>query len=74
MKISVADFSVSIGASIFKFGVHFQVGKVYCVNGNKDAKAPAKAHFAFLFNFSFCRSYIKHMDVFRQNFDSNYLI
>ena len=61
MKISVADFSVPIGASVFKFCVHLQVGLVYCVNENKGAKA----HFAF-FNFSFCHSYIPHMDVFRQ--------
>ena len=53
MKISVADFSVPIGASVFKFCVHFQISKVYCVNENKDAKA----HFAFFFNFSFCHSY-----------------
>ena len=39
MKISVADFSVPIGASVFKFSVHLQVGLVYCVNENKDAKA-----------------------------------
>ena len=39
MKISVADFPASIGASVFKFCVHLQVGYVYCVNENKDAKA-----------------------------------
>ena len=33
MKISVTDFSASIGASVFKFCVHLQVDKVYCVNG-----------------------------------------
>ena len=33
---------------------------MYCVNENKDAKA----HFGFFFNFSFCHSYITHMDVF----------
>ena len=33
MKISVTDFSAPIGASVFKFCVHLQVGKVYCVNG-----------------------------------------
>ena len=32
---------------------------MYCVNENKDAKA----HFAFFFNFSFCHTYITHMDV-----------
>ena len=37
MKISVADFSAPIGASVFKFCVHLQVGKVYCVNVNLDA-------------------------------------
>ena len=70
MKISVADFSVPIGASVFKFCVHLQVGEVYYVNENKDAKA----NFAFFFNFYFCHSYITHMDVFRQNFLNNYLI
>ena len=43
MKISVTDFSAPIRASVFKFSVHLQVGLVYCVNENKDAKA----HFSF---------------------------
>ena len=63
MKISVTDFSAPIGASVFKFCVHLQVGKVYCVNENQDAYS----HFAFFFqilNFSFCHSYIIHMDIF----------
>ena len=61
MEISVTDFSAPIGASVFKFCVHLQEGKVYCVNENKDAKA----HLAFFFNFSFCHSYIyiTHMDL-----------
>ena len=62
MKIYVVDFSVPIGASVFKFCVHLQIGYVYCVNENKYAKA----HFAFFFNFSFCHSYITYMDIFRQ--------
>ena len=56
MKISVADFSAPIEASVFTFCVHFQVGKVYCVNGNKDANL----HFVFFFQFlifSFFHSY-----------------
>ena len=32
MEISVTDFSAPIGASVFKFCVHLQDGKVYCVN------------------------------------------
>ena len=60
MEISVTDFSAPIGASVFKFCVHFQVGKVYCVNDNKYANL----YFASFFNFSFCRSYITHMDIF----------
>ena len=39
MKISVANFSVPIGASVFKLCVHLHVGQVYCVNENKDVKA-----------------------------------
>ena len=66
MKISVADFSAPIGASVFKICVFLQVGLVYCVNENKDAKA----HFAFFFNFSFCFSYIIHMDVFVRVFSA----
>ena len=62
MKISAVDLSAPIGASVFKFSVHLQEGKVYCVNENKDAKA----HFAFFFIFSFSHSYITHMDVFCQ--------
>ena len=34
MEISVTDFSPPIGAIVFKFCVHLQEGKVYCVNGN----------------------------------------
>ena len=30
----LSDFSAPIGASVFKFCVHLQVGKVYCVNEN----------------------------------------
>ena len=63
MEISVTDFSAPIGASVFKFCVHLQVGKVYCVKENEDANP----YFAFFFQFlifSFCRSYIIHMDIF----------
>ena len=52
MKISVDDLSAPYGASVNKFSEHLQVGLMYCVNENKDAKA----HFAFFFNFSFCHS------------------
>ena len=31
MEISVTDLSAPIGASVFKFCVQLQVGKVYCV-------------------------------------------
>ena len=47
MEISVTDISAPIGASVFKFGVHLEVGKVYCVNENKDANP----YFAYFFNF-----------------------
>ena len=70
MKISVTDFSAPIRASVLKFCAHLQEGKVYCVNGNKDAKA----HLAFFLIFSFCHSYITHMDVFCQIFLSKFLI
>ena len=50
MEISVTDFSLPIGATVFKICVHIQVGKVYCVNENKDAYL----YFAFFFvTFSF---------------------
>ena len=49
MEISITDFSASIGASVFKFCVHLQVGKVYCVKENEDANP----NFAFFFNFYF---------------------
>ena len=55
MEISVTDFSAPFGASALKFCVHFQVGKVYCVNENKDAY-PYFAFFFQFFIFSFCRS------------------
>ena len=73
MEISVTDFSAPIGAIVFKFCIHFQVGKVFCVGVNKDANL----HFAFFFQFyifSFCHSYIIHIDIFFcQRFLSNYL-
>ena len=62
MKMSVTDFSVPFGASVFKFCLYLQVGSVYCVNENKDANA----HFAFFSKFYICHSYITHMDVFGQ--------
>ena len=62
MVISFKYFSAPFGASVFKFCVHLQVGKVYCVNDNKDAKA----HFVFFLNFSYCQNFITHMDIFRQ--------
>ena len=46
MKISFADFSAPIGASVFKFFVHLHVGKVYCVNENLDAN-PRFAFFLY---------------------------
>ena len=60
MKISVTDFPAPIGARVFKFCVHLQESKVYCVN----------AHFAFFsnFQFSFCHSYKIHMAFFLSTF------
>ena len=62
MKISVTDFSAPIGASVFKFCVHLQVGKVYCVIENKDAN-PYFALFQ-IFNFPFCHSYLIYIWTF----------
>ena len=56
MEISATDVSAPIGICVFKFCVNLQVGKVYCVNENKDANA----YFAFYFQsffFSFCHSF-----------------
>ena len=47
IKISVADFSAPIGASVFKFCVHLQEGLVYCVNENKDANPHLPSFFKF---------------------------
>ena len=63
MNFFLADFLAPIGASVFKFCVLLQVGKVYCVNDNSDPNF----HFAFFFQFfifSFFHSYIIHMDIF----------
>ena len=48
IKVSVANFSASIGVKAFTFCVHLQVDKVYCVNENLDANL----HFVFFFKFS----------------------
>ena len=73
MEISVTDFSAPIGASVFKFCVNPQVGKVYCVNGNLNANL----HFAFFFHFFifFLLSllYDRYWHFFCQRFLSNYL-
>ena len=34
VNISVTDFSAPIGASVFRFCVHLQIVKVFCVNEN----------------------------------------
>ena len=47
MEISVTDFSAPFGPNVFKFCVHLQDGKVYCVNGIENAYP----HFAFFFQF-----------------------
>ena len=60
MEISVTDFSAPIKASVFKFCVHLQVGKMYFVKENKDANPYLPSFFIF----SFCHSYIIHMDIF----------
>ena len=52
----VRFFSATTWFRIVKFCVHFQIGKVYCVNENWGANP----HFAFffqIFNFSFRHSY-----------------
>ena len=49
MKISFTDFSAPIGASVFKFCVHLQVGKVYCENENKNANPLLLSFFKFSF-------------------------
>ena len=60
MKISVTDFSAPIGASVFKFCVRLKVGKVYCVNENKDAYP----YFAFFFHFFLLWLLYNRMDIF----------
>ena len=63
MDISVTDFTAPIGAIVFKFCVHLQEGKVYCVNVNYDANP----HFAFFFQifiFTSFNLYIIHIDIF----------
>ena len=50
LNISVTDFSAPIGASVFKFCLHLQDGKVYCVNGKTATyclSVPLFVHFSF---------------------------
>ena len=72
MEISVTYFSAPVGASVFKFCVHLQVGNVYYVNETEGANPDCAFFNCFLFHFSFCRSYIIHMDIFPQRFLSKY--
>ena len=63
MKISVTEFSAPIGASVFIFCVHLQVGSVLCKMKIKMLILILSSFFRF-FYFSFSHSYIIHMDVF----------
>ena len=63
MEISVTDFSAPIGASVFKFCVHLQAGKVYCVNEHLDDN-PLSAFFFSIFHFFLLSLLIIHMDIF----------
>ena len=63
MLIAVTDFSAPIRASVFKFCVHLQVGKVYCVNENLETN-PHFAFFYSIFHFSVCYSYTMTMVIF----------
>ena len=47
-KISVTDFSASIGAWAFKLCIHLEGGQVYCVRENQIAVV----YFSFFFKFS----------------------
>ena len=70
-KISVTDFSAHIGATVFKFCVHLQVRKVYCVNENEGAYS----HYAFFFFiFFFCHPHIIHMDIFLSKISQQLLV
>ena len=46
---------------------------MYCVNENEGAN-PRFAFFFQILNFSFCHSYMTHMDIFHQSYLRNYLI
>ena len=63
MKISVTDFSAPFGASVFKFCVHLKVGKVYCVNENRDAKPLFFLLFS-IFHFFLLSLLYNGMDIF----------
>ena len=69
MEISVTDISAPIGASVFKFCVHHQVGKAYCVNGNEDAY-PHFAYFFFLIFHFFLLAFLYNKDNFSVNFSA----
>ena len=64
MEISITDFSAPIGDSVFKFCVHLQEGKLYCVNENLDANPHFAFFFSIFFIFSIPHSYIIHMNIF----------
>ena len=71
-KISVTDFSASIGASVLKLCIHLEGGQIYRVNENQIADV----YFAFFFKFSIfaiSHSYVMHMEIFCQRFLSNCL-
>ena len=52
MKISFTEVSAPIGASVSKFCVHFQIGKVYCVKKIKMLILilPSFLNFSFIFS------------------------
>ena len=70
MDISVTDLSAPIRASVFKFCVYLQIGKVYCVNENKEAHPYFICFFTF-FLLSLLHNAYEHF--FCQIFLNNYL-
>ena len=67
IEISVTDFSASIYASFFKFCIHLDSVKVYCVRENQIASICFSILFP-LCSFSICHSCIMNMKISVKNF------
>ena len=69
IEISVTNFSAAIYAIFFKFGIHLDSVKVYCLTENQMASVCFSIFFP-LCSFSICHSCIMKMEISVKDFSA----